>query len=253
MTVFDSATERFDKINERISLISLKSGLTFGTDSYLLSAFAHASKNGVCAELGGGTGVVSLLCAARLKYKKIYCAELQEYFAELIGRNAALNSLSDIVIPLRADVREITTAALGGEVDSVISNPPYMKSGSGITNASDEMNIARREENGTIADFCIAASKLLRWGGYFTAVYRPDRMAELIVSMRAASLEPKRLVMVYPTVSDKPCLVLIEAKKGAAEGITVSRPLIIYKEKGSAEYTDAMNKVYSDFSLEHLF
>lgn len=253
MALYDPSTERFDKINERLSLISLKSGLTFGTDSYLLSAFARAAKNGVCVELGGGTGVVSLLCAARLKYKKIYCAEIQEYFAELIGRNASMNSLSDTVVPLHADVRELTSASVGGEADSVISNPPYMKSGSGITNASDEMNIARREENGTIADFCTAAGKLLRWGGYFTAVYRPDRMAELIVSMRAALLEPKRLVTVYPTVSDKPCLILIEAKKSASEGLTVSRPLIIYKEKGSTEYTDAMNKVYSDFSLEHLF
>ena len=251
--LFDPQTERLDEINERLSLISLKSGLTFGTDSYLLSAFARPSKSGVCVELGGGTGVVSLLCASREKYKKIYSAEIQPYFASLIARNAAMNSLEDSVIPISTDVRELTVKDIGGECDSVISNPPYMKKGSGLTNDSPEMNAARREENGTIAEFCAAAARLLRFGGYFTAVYRPDRLAEIIVSLRHASLEPKRLVTVYPTAADKPCLILVEAKKGASEGIVLSRPLIIYEDKSTSRYTADMAKIYDDFSLEHLF
>ena len=251
--LFDPTTERLDKINERLSLIQLKSGLTFGTDSYLLAAFARSAKNGTCVELGGGTGVVSLLCAAREKYKKIYSAELQPYFASLIGRNASLNELESAVTPVEKDVRELTQADVGGECDAVISNPPYMKKDSGKTNDSPEMNAARREENGTIAEFCASASRLLRYGGYFTVVYRPDRLAELLVSMRQASLEPKRLVTVYPTVADKPCLVLVEAKKGASEGINFARPLIIYEDKSTSRYTADMAKIYDEFSLEHLF
>lgn len=252
-TLYDPAVERIDKINERLSLISHKAGLTFGTDSYLLAAFSRAVKNGACVELGGGTGVVSLLCAAREKYKSIRCVEIQEYFATLIMRNARINSLTEVVKPLCADVRELTAETIGTEVDSVISNPPYMRQGSGKDNSSPEMNAARREEHGTIADFCLSAGRLLRYGGYFTAVYRPDRLVQLIVSMRNAALEPKRLVTVYPTIGDTPCLVLIEAKKGAAEGLVHSRPLVIYKEKGSTEYTDDMKRVYDEFSLEHLF
>ena len=251
--LYDPATERLDKINERLSLIQLKSGLTFGTDSYLLAAFARPAKNGTCVELGGGTGVVSLLCAAREKYGKIYSAEIQPYFASLIARNASLNGLESVVTPIGKDVRELTQADIGGECDAVVSNPPYMKKGSGIENGSPEMNAARREENGTIAEFCASAARLLRFGGYFTAVYRPDRLAELLVSMRQSSLEPKKLVTVYPTATDKPCLVLVEAKKGASEGLNVSRPLIIYEDKSTSRYTADMAKIYDDFSLEHLF
>lgn len=251
--IYDDRTERLDEINERLSIIQLKNGLTFGTDSYLLAAFAREKKNGVCIELGGGTGVVSLLCAAREKYAKIYCAEIQEYFANLIGRNARMNSLDKKVLPICADVRGLTADVIGGECDTVVSNPPYMKANSGKTNDSDEMNIARREENGTVADFCMTAARLLRFGGYFTVVYRPDRLVQLFVSMRNAGIEPKRLVTVYPTASDKPCLVLAEGKKGAAEGIVHSRPLIIYKNKGDGTYTDDMAKIYDTFSLDHLF
>ena len=251
--LYDDKTERLDAINESLSLIQLKKGLTFGTDSYLLSAFARTQKKGVCVELGGGTGVVSLLCASKEKYAKIYSVEIQQYFAGLIGRNARLNLLDGTVIPLCKDVRELTHGDIGGECDAVLSNPPYMKKGSGITNASDEMNTARREENGTVADFCAAASALLRFGGYFSVVYRPDRMAELICAMRASGMEPKKLVTVYPTTADKPCLILVEAKKGASEGLVCSRPLIIYEDKASSRYTADMAKIYEEFSLEHLF
>ncbi len=251
--LYDPATERIDEINESLSLIQLRSGLTFGTDSYLLAAFSRTQKNGTCVELGGGTGVVSLLCASRKKYKKIYCAEIQPYFAKLIGRNAALNSLTDAIVPLCADIREIHPHHTGGEASAVISNPPYMQQGAGRDCDSDEMNIARRELNGTVVDFASAAARLLKFGGYFTAVYRPERFAELIFALKQYTLEPKRAIFIHPSVSDKPCLVLVEAKKGGAAGLEFSRPLIIYEDKKTGKYTADMQKIYDSFSVEHLF
>lgn len=253
MSLYDPDTERLDEINERLRLIQLKKGLAFGTDSYLLAAFAHSKPNGLCIELGGGTGVVSLLAASRNKFRHIHPVEIQPYFAELIRRNAELNSLTDKVTAHLGDIRSFTSESFGGEADAVLSNPPYMRSSSGKDNAAAEMNIARREENGTIADFCMTAARLLKFGGYFTVVYRPERMAELLTAMSNASLESKRLVLIYPTAGDKPCLLLAEGKKGAAPGLVVSRPLLIYADKNAGIYTDDMQAIYDNFSLEHLF
>lgn len=250
---YDPAIERLDEINENLSLIQLKTGLTFGTDSYLLAAFAHTQKKGTALEFGGGTGVVSLLAASREKYKKIYCAEIQPYFADLIARNARLNSLDSKVVPILSDVRDLKTDDVSGEVEAIFSNPPYMTVESGKNSDSTEMNIARRELNGTIDDFCAIAEKLLKFGGYFTVVYRPERFAELIFALKSHSLEPKRAVLVYPSAEDKPCLVLVEAKKGGAPSLELSRPLIIYSDKKSCTYTDDMNTVYDTFSLDFLF
>ena len=61
-----SPDERLDYINEELSLIQLKRGLTFGTDAYLLSAFVK-EKAGRGADLGSGTGVASLLCLTKNK------------------------------------------------------------------------------------------------------------------------------------------------------------------------------------------
>ncbi len=171
----------------------------------------------------------------------------------MIERNARMNGLGANVLAVSKDIREMTKADIGGECDSVVSNPPYMKAESGKVNLSDEMNDARRENNGGVDEFCACAARLLKFGGYFTVVYKPERTAELIYSMKNSGIEPKRAVMVYPSAVSKPCLVLIEGKKGAAEGMVFARPLIIYKDGCGGEYTDAMNAVYDNFTLEHLF
>lgn len=250
--LYNPETERLDEINERLSLISLKKGLTFGTDSYILAAFTSRAKTD-CVELGGGTGVVSLLLASRERFGKIYCAEIQEYFAGLIGRNAKMNGLDDRIVPLCMDIRNITANDTGGEAGAVVTNPPYMPENSGFSNASPELTAARREENGTIKDFTDAAARVLRFGGMFYCVYRPERLADLFCAMRESGIEPKRLVMIYPTAAEPPCLVLVSGKRGAAPSVTVSRPLIIYEDKKNGVYTPDMQMIYDTFSCEHLF
>ena len=242
--------ERLDKINEDLSLIQKIGGLTFGTDAYLLSAFAKKSMQ--AAELGSGTGVASLLCLTKNKAEHMYSFEIQHSFAELSERNARLNGLDDRMSVIEKDIRSITEADTCGRVDTVISNPPYMKDGSGFVSSTEEMSIARRELNGTVSDFCSAAARLLRFGGLFYTVWRPDRLCDLICALRAASLEPKRMITVYPDSGTKPCLVLTEAKSGASPSLVHSRPLIIYRN-GTRTYTDDMQRIYDEFSMEHLF
>lgn len=251
MNLSPNSDERLDEINEDLRIIQKRNGLTFGTDAYLLAAFARRGK--AVADLGGGTGVVSLLMASAKKSDRIYTAEIQPVYAELIKRNAALNGLERVITSIECDVRDIGIDHVGGaEIDCVVSNPPYLPAVCGRENLHDEMNIARRETAGTIYDFCGAASRILKHGGYFTVVYRPDRLAELISAMKKHSLEPKRLITVYPTVDSKPCLVLVEAKKGAAPSMVFAPPLIIYNADGRT-YTNKMQRIYDEFSTEHLF
>ena len=240
--------ERIDYINERVRLIQKKNGLTFGTDAYLLSAFVRPRSGALAVDLGSGTGVASFLCAVKEKAARITAVEIQRDFFDLIRRNAELNSIENKIVPLCMDVRDATSAAVGYEADIVISNPPYMKDGGGLENNSAYMNIARREIFGGIGDFCAAAKRLLKYGGVFYTVYRPDRLIDLLCALRDNSLEPKRMTFVYPDTNSKPCLVLTEAKYGASAGVIVTEPLIIYKGN-TRDYTDKMNQVYDTCSL----
>ncbi|MBQ8697119.1 MAG: methyltransferase [Clostridia bacterium] len=219
--------ERKDTVNENITLNQNTDGLCYGTDALLLSAFLRPKARGKAAEFGAGTGIISLLAAKRNKYSKIYAFEVQEQYAELCSRNVAENGKENVITTLHADIREVKSELTGGELDAVYCNPPYMRTDTGTRNENDGKYIARHEVCGGIGDFCSAAKRLLKHGGRFYAVYRPDRLTDLICAMRENKLEPKRMTMVYNDPSYPPCLVLIEGRKGGGEGLFVTKPLFI--------------------------
>ncbi len=243
--------ERLDEVNESLKLIQKTDGLTFGTDAYLLAAYTY-SCGGHAAELGGGTGIVSLLAASRRRFEHITVAEIQEDYAELIRRNIALNSLGERVEVVCKDIRDLKPADIGREVDAVFSNPPYMKTQSGKRNENDGKYIARHEVFGGIDDFCAAACRLLKFGGKFFVVYRPDRLIDLIDALRSNKLEPKKMTFVQADTKTSPSMVLIEAKKGASPSLILTKTLIMYKD-GTRKMSDDAAKIYENCSFEEFF
>lgn len=224
--------ERTDIVNGDIVLAQKRAGLCYGTDALLLAAFVRPRARGRAAELGAGTGIVSMLVAKRAKFARIYAFEVQGEYADLCTRNVAANGMDAVVRTLCADVRTVNAEVTDGELDAVFANPPYMRTDTGTRNTDDGKYIARHEVCGNIGDFCAAARRLLKHGGYFYAVYRPDRLCDLLAAMRENTLEPKRMTVVYNDPAHPPCLVLVEGKKGGGEGLFVTRPLFI-KENGA--------------------
>lgn len=241
--------ERIDVVNDGITLIQKTDGLTYGTDAFLLSSYIN-SKNKKCVEFGSGTGIISLLMLQRKKASKVYAYEIQPEFAKLTARNARINQLENELNVICKDVRESSQADCGGDVDIIFTNPPYMKNGAGINSNTDEKNIARREIYGGIYDFCSAAKRLLRFGGKFYCVYRPDRLAELIYSLKSNSLEPKKLTLVHPYYDEPPSLVLIEARLGAGEELNITRPLYIYNDKEHKTFSADMQYIYDNGNFQ---
>lgn len=240
-----------DRVNDGIVLTQRKKGLKFGTDALLLAAYMPEQKKPIrAAELGSGTGIISLLALQRKKADRIFAYEIQESYAELTRFNAAENGMEDRLTVICKNIKDASSADCGGELDTVFSNPPYMALGAGLHCTEGEKDIARREICGTVADFTAAASRLLKWGGTFYCVYRPERVATLISAMKEARLEPKMLTFVYEHPEAEPCLVLCAARKGSGEGVKVTRPLYLRKSKDSAEYTPETQAVYDGKPLE---
>ena len=238
--------ETLTQVNENINLIQKKNGLTFGTDAFLLASYIKAQKSGIAVELGGGTGIISLLCASREKFKTIYCTEIQNNFADIITKNAELNDLDSKIVTICDDIRNLKSATIGCEVDAVFSNPPYMKVDSGKRNEHDEKFIARHEVFGDINDFCACAKRLLKHGGSFYCVWRPDRLIDLICAMRENNLEPKEMCFVHANTKSAPSIVLIRAKKGASPSVTVSEPLFLNLDDDAKTLTDRAKKIYEE-------
>ncbi len=245
--------ERLDAVNQNITLISKKDGLTFGTDAYLLASFIRPSRSAKAAELGSGTGIISLLLASEQRLSHITAIEIQSEFANITKRNVELNGLSDKIDVIEGDIRDISRLYPSGELDVVFTNPPYMRVDSGKRNASDAKFIARHEVAGNIGDFCRAADRLLRHGGRFYCVWRPDRLAELFAAMNENHLSPKVMTLVHADSDSEPSMALILATKYGAPAMRVTAPLLLHDDppnpNGTRELSKKASRIYDTMSF----
>ena len=242
--------ERLDAVNENINLISKKDGLIFGTDAYLLAAYVRPRSSARAAELGAGTGIISMLLASRARLGHITAIEIQHEFATLTQRNVELNGLSDKISVLEADVRALKPTQ---DYDVVFSNPPYMRVDNGKRNESEAKYIARHEVCGSIEDFCLAASRLLKHGGRFYCVYRPDRLSELFAAMTKNHLEPKEMTFVHADCESEPSMALVSATKYGAPSMRITPPLFLHdlaeSTNGARELSSKAQKIYDTMSF----
>ena len=210
--------ERLDTVNDGIRIYQYKDGQLFGSDALLLAGYVRGRAKRA-AELGSGSGILSLLLLQREKAARIDCFELQGAYCELTRRNAALNGFGDRLRVVEGDLRETSCLpGRSGAYDLVVANPPYMPRG-GKECETPSRQIARHEVCGGVADFTAAAGRLLQTGGYYEVVCRPDRLTDLLCAMREAAVEPKKLTPVSARRGEAPCLILVEGKKGGNPGL----------------------------------
>lgn len=237
-------------INNGIYLNEYKNGLLFGTDALLLAAFSYGSRYRIGCDLGSGSGVVSLLSLSSNYAKQMIAIEVQPKYAELTQQNFSENGFKENTEVVCCNVKDIKKHIVAGYCDFVMSNPPYLPTASGKLNLSEDKKVARHETLGNIDNFCDAASWCIRSGGSFYVVYRPERLAELIVAMDKAKIRPKRLRTVHPSPDAPPSLILCEGKKDASHGLIYESPLYIYTNKSHKTYTNEMTYITDTIKIQ---
>ena len=235
--------ERIDDLERNgYRIIQNSNGFCFGMDAVLLSGFVQPKTRGKVVDLGTGTGIIPILLRAKTASRDIYGLEIQDISFDMAERSVRLNNLQDEVHIVKGDIKEASEIFGKGSCDCVTSNPPYMKPDGGLKNPNESKAIARHELLCTFEDVAEQSAKLLKEGGKFYLVHRPERLAEIMDTLRQYRLEPKRLKMVHSFVDSEAVLFLLEASLGGRSGMKVEKPLIIYKEKGV--YTDEIYDIY---------
>ena len=168
--------------------------------------------------------------------------EIQEEMCDMARRSVQMNHLEQQISICHGDIRNAGKLLGTGCFDVVTSNPPYKKQGVGLPNPDSSKAISRHEILCTFQDVAEQAAGLLKQGGRFYLVHRPERLAELICTLKAAGLEPKRLRMVHSFQDSPASMVLIESTKGGGAFLKVEKPLVIYQEKGV--YTEEILQIY---------
>ncbi len=199
----------------------------FGTDSVLLANFARARHSDTVLDLCSGNGIVPILMSAKTKAGRFYGIELQKCSCDLFAENIELNGLSDRITAINADIGNILDFFKSGSVDVVTCNPPYMIPGAGFVNPEDTLAIARHEIKTNLDGVVSAAASVLKFGGHFYMVHRADRLCDIISTMRAKHIEPKRIAFVHPSPGKAPNLVLIAGMPGANPSLKIDEPIYV--------------------------
>ncbi len=225
-----------------LKLIQKKSGFRFGTDAVLLSDFAKDIPSEKTLDLCTGSGIVPILLSHKSSAKKIFGLEIQEDIHEMSERSVIINNLDGKVELKLGDLKNITDFFPKRTFSVVTANPPYMKSGSGISSSDYSKHISRHEVECTLEDVIKAAECMLNLGGHFVMVHRPSRLTDILYLMRKYRIEPKRLRFVLPKANDEPSLVLIDGLLRGGEELKILPPLVLYNENG--EETDELKRIY---------
>lgn len=215
----------------------------FSLDSTLLANFVTIPKKARCIiDLGTGNAPIPLFLSLRTK-AQITGIEVQAVSYDLATRNIAINGLNEQITILHRDLRGIHHELGDHCFDVVTCNPPFFKwQESSHINKNDYLTIARHEVMATLEDVVKEASMLLKHGGIFAMVHRPDRLVEIFETLRKYRLEPKRLRFVYPKPGKEANAILIESRKSNPGGLKILQPLYVYHADGT--YTDEIRQMF---------
>ena len=214
----------------------------FGIDAVLLSDFAKAKDGDIVFDIGTGTGIIPILMSAKTNAKKYFAIDIQKESVDMARRSVELNNLSNKIEIFHLDVKNVFDKFEKNSINVVTSNPPYMNIGGGVINEYDAKAIARHEIHCNLDDSVKTTSILLKPKGKFYMVHRPNRLCDIICTLRKYKLEPKIIRFVQPYEDREPNMILIESIKNGGSLLKILPNLIIYNK--NRQYTDEINKIY---------
>jgi len=216
-----------DLMVSNMKIIQKKDGFRFGTDAVLLWKFAEIKGTQKVLDIGTGTGVISFLLSSTNKSSTFYGIDVIPDNVDMARRSSNINGLSNRVVFENIDVKDSVSHFGKCFFDTIVTNPPYKTFNTGIPNDKYNEYVARAEVLCTLEDIVQASAFLLKPGGAFYMVQRPDRLVDTFELMRRYKLEPKKLTMVHGKANKAPVMFLVKGVRGAGKELKVTDPIIL--------------------------
>lgn len=209
-----------------LAIIQSEDEYRFTTDAVLLANFTNDMKGKLCVEFCAGSGVISILIAAKKSPSKVVAIELQQSLADMAKRSVEYNGLQDVIEVVCDDVKNAPNL-ISKPADVVVCNPPYRKLGSGERQLATNLALCRHEIAITLEQVITAASRTLNNRGTFYLVHQAERVAEIVSLCTANQLAVKEIVPVCARKGKEPNLVLVRAVKCGGADCKLRLPVYI--------------------------
>ena len=229
---------------ENLQIIQSADVFSFSLDAVLLADFVKSVSrpDRKAVDLCAGNGAVGLFISKKFA-DRIGQVEIQSRLADMNQRSLELNGLTERIKVYNRDLKDAFSFLEKDSYDVVTCNPPYFKTlPQSKKNPNQYLALARHEIAVTLEDTVKVTSGLLKTGGKAYYVHRPDRLIEILETMQAHRLAPKRIKLIYPKQGRDANMVLIEAiKDGKSDGLKFLPPVITYTDQN--EYTPTIKEI----------
>ena len=215
----------------------------FSLDSVLLANFVTIKlSDKKIIDFCTGNAPIPMLMSFRTK-ARIFGVELQKEIFSMGAQSVVENKMDEQIELINLDVKNIDSKFDSESMDIVTCNPPYFKyKEDSLVNENDVKSIARHEVRLNLDDVLKSARYVLKNGGTFAMVHRPERMIEIINLMQKYNIEPKKIRLVYPKKDKEANILLIEGIKNGKTGLKIMDPLFTHNDDGS--YVDEIRKMF---------
>ena len=231
--------ERVVDIGRGFSVLQDTEGYLFTQDSVICANLLPAGSRDRLVDLGCGTGIMGVLALLKKGVRECVGVDADERACALARKNAERCGLSDRMSVVCRDVRGAAEELGRESFDKAVCNPPYFDFSDGTDGGRTAA--AKREGNATLDDFIATAAACLRFGGDLTLVMRAERLTDALCALRAHSLEPKRLTVLFPRPDAKAGSFVVTARKGGKPGMSAEA---LYATDAEGRQTDRMKELY---------
>lgn len=86
-----------------------------------------AKENLVIVDVGCGSGAISISLAKAIDTSRVYALDIMDIPLEVTTENSVLNNVSKQVQVIKSDLLSAIGETLKGQIDVIVSNPPYIE------------------------------------------------------------------------------------------------------------------------------
>lgn len=207
-----------------------------GTDAILLAASVGNLADAAIVDVGAGVGTVGLALALREPSAGATLVELSYEASGFALENIELNRFAGRALVQNINVLDPkarrAAGLLDGKADIVVTNPPFYDAGSVRAPGNASRATAHVLSPGDLTLWIAACLALLRPGGQFAMIHRPQALAEILRAsegrMGAITLFP-----VFSRAGMAAHRIIVRGKKGSRAPPGILPGLVLHGADGA--------------------
>lgn len=228
---------------KEFDIVQNNSAMKVGTDAMVLGALINSQNKESGLDVGGGTGVLSLMIAQNNNTINIDAVELDEASAIECKSNFESSSWSD---RLNVHYQNFLDFQSEEKFDLIFSNPPYYQSN--LPNDNERKANARHEKSLPLKEFVSKVSTLLTDSGEFWFIVPAEDQQSWKKACTAAQMHMVEKILVHGKKGAEAKRVIFVFSK---EREILEESNFTIREK-SGDYTQEYKELTKDFHFNKL-